>query len=61
MSETVNRLNILAIQQYSKETRDMFRELEAKTKIISTLIGRIDVLELQVNNLLVAVHSNRGS
>lgn len=51
MSDSANHKNILAIQEYSKETRKMLRDYERKNKQIDALRLELNMLKNQVQTL----------
>ncbi len=57
MIDEVAHRNIMAIKQYSEDTRKMVRELELKTNTITTLLNRINVMEKQIGSLLVKINT----
>jgi len=59
MSDEATRKNILALKQHSDGTRKLFRALEDKYKQVEMLNHKIELLDKQVQNLLVVVHSGR--
>jgi hypothetical protein len=65
MSEEATHKNILAIQQYSKETRSLIRGLEAElvnsNNLVGTLTERLTVLETLLRSLQVKVYSGNAT
>jgi polyhydroxyalkanoate synthesis regulator phasin len=55
--DEITHKNVMAIKQHSEDTRKLYRELEAKTNTIDTLLTRIDMLEQQVRAMQVKVFS----
>ncbi len=54
--------NLIAILEYSKQTRELFRELQKETKIYKTQVQEqnkaLEGLRTQLQQLLIAVHQN---
>jgi chaperonin cofactor prefoldin len=55
--------NVIAILEFTKETRKLFRELEKENELyknqIVDLRKKVEMLTSQVQNLLITVHQNR--
>lgn len=57
MSEEVTRRNILAIKEYSEQTRELVREIEKRNTTIEMMVSDIETLKKQVAALQVKVYS----
>lgn len=55
--------NLVAILDYSKKTRELFRDLQKENQIYKNQIleqsKAIELLRTQIQQLLIAVHQNR--
>ena len=55
--------NLVAILDYSKKTRELFRDLQKENQIYKNQIleqsKALELLRTQVQQLLIAVHQNR--
>lgn len=63
MTDRAGYKNLVAILEYTKKTREMFRELQEENKTYKTQIldqsKTIELLRNQVQQLLITVHQNR--
>jgi len=56
MSDALTR-NIMAVKQYSEETREIVREFERRLNTYDTMLGKIEILEAQISALQVKLYS----
>ena len=65
MSEEVNKRNILAIQQYSEQTRELFREMELIMNDLKNqnenLKSQVNIVKTQIQSMQVRVYSGRAT
>jgi hypothetical protein len=63
MTDRAGYKNLIAILEYTKKTREMFRDMQQENKNLKTQVleqnKSLDLLKTQVQQLLITVHQNR--
>ena len=63
MTDRAGYKNLVAILEYTKKTREMFRDMQQENKTLKTQIleqnNTLELLKTQVQQLLITVHQNR--
>ncbi len=63
MTDRAGYKNLVAILEYTKKTREMFRDMQQENKNLKTQIleqnKSLELIKTQVQQLLITVHQNR--
>jgi hypothetical protein len=63
MTDRAGYKNLVAILEYTKKTREMFRDMQQENKTLKTQIleqnKSLELMKTQLQQLLITVHQNR--